>query len=149
MTGRATANRIDEQCPVGTNSGDDTTRRLGAFPAEREIALGVACELVVREWSCCAGGGTECGNHLGEHVDALCGGPEPSSVEASGRAHVDADADGDPVEPRTAPSGLDEYPGQLSRSDVDIVGPLEPRGGAGKTLERRRDAKRQTQGEDA
>src|SRR2546428_3444249 len=44
-----------------------------------------------------------------------------------GIAHVDTDADGEPLEPVPLPAALAQNPGELTVIDQHIVGPLEPR----------------------
>src|SRR5690242_1452510 len=146
MTGNAAGAGVDEQCTVGANTGDGTCRWLGARAAEREVAGRVARELVVGERACRASGSTEGRNDGGEHVDTVRAEREAGTVELGRRTHVDADADGDPVEPRATPPRLDKHARQLPLAEVDVIGPLEPRLGAGERLERGREREGETEG---
>lgn len=99
MTGDPPGWGVYEQRPVGTNAGDDAARRLRANAAESEVAMRVARELVVGERTSGASRGPERRNDGGKHVDALDAERETGAVEADRRAYIDADADGNPVEP--------------------------------------------------
>ena len=149
MTGDASSGGIDEQGAVGANAGNDASRRLGALPADGEVATSVARELVVRERARGVSGGAKGGHDRGKHLHSLRTWREARTVEAGGRAHVDTDADGDPVESGAPPPRLDEDARELSLGNVDVVGPLEASQLTGKRIERGRDRQGEPQSENA
>ena len=90
----------------------------------RDVALAPARQLVVAQVPARRGGAAQRRNQQVEHLKAGDAGTKPDAgVHVRGR-DVQPDADGDPVGRGAAPAGLDEDARELSRADVEIVGPL-------------------------
>ena len=66
---------------------------------------------------------------------------EAGNLESVRNAHVDPRSNGQPIEPRTVPTRLDQYAGELASGHVQVVRPLERDRVDAESVERRGKAK--------